>query len=147
MAPELECTEISEAPDLASLVDEARASGRPPALTRNGEAVAEIRPVARHRSRRGPAGKRRSEADAGAFLSSAGGWKGSTDGEALKAAVRKRRTVEAQPDQRRGVRIPTEAELAISHSAAGGWQDVDVDRLIAEIYADRDLADCPPVEL
>ena len=131
MVRELERTEISEIADLAQLVDEVRASGRPRALTRNGEAIAEIRPLAPNAPRRGQAGHRRSEAEVAA----------------LTTAFRENRVASAQPDQRRGVRIPTEAELATSHSAAGGWRDVDVDRLIADIYADRDQADRPPIAL
>lgn len=32
-------------------------------------------------------------------------------------------------------------------AAAGGWSDVDTDRLIADIYADRESGDRPPVDL
>ncbi len=33
----------------------------------------------------------------------------------------------------------TEADLAAFHSAAGGWKDVDTDKLIEDIYAARDV--------
>ena len=32
-------------------------------------------------------------------------------------------------------------------SAAGGWKDIDTDRLIADIYANRRISDRPPVQL
>ena len=150
MVQELERTEISEIADLARLVDEVRASGRPRALTRNGEAVAEIRPVAARKAvarSRGSKPKSRTATESEAFLSSAGSWEGLLDVEKLKAGFRESRAVLLDETTRRAVKISTEAELAVSHSAAGGWQDVDVDRLIADIYADRDLADRPPIAL
>ena len=82
MVRELERTEISEIADLAQLVDEVRASGRPRALTRNGEAVAEIRPVAARKAAtrsRGFKPKPRKAADVEAFLSAAGGWQDNVD--------------------------------------------------------------------
>jgi hypothetical protein len=43
-----------------------------------------------------------------------------------------------QPPAKRRQRPKTEAQLAAFRSAAGGWGDVDTDKLIAGIYADRD---------
>lgn len=50
------------------------------------------------------------------------------------------------PKRRRG-RAKTEADYAAFRSAAGSWHDVDTDRLLANIYADRERSDRPPVEL
>ena len=41
----------------------------------------------------------------------------------------------------------TKADLEAFRSAAGGWKDVDTDRLLADIYADRRVSDRAPVEL
>ncbi|MGH2558907.1 MAG: hypothetical protein ACRDJH_07570 [Thermomicrobiales bacterium] len=43
-------------------------------------------------------------------------------------------------------RVITEADIEATMSAAGGWADVDTDRLLRDIYADRDSGDRPPVE-
>jgi hypothetical protein len=40
---------------------------------------------------------------------------------------------------------PTDREALLS--SLGGWADVDTDRLIANIYADRRAGDRPPMEL
>jgi len=99
MVRELERTEINEIADLARLVDEVRASGRPRALTRNGEAVAEIRPVAPRKAAarsRGPKRKPRTAADIEAFLSSAGSW-ADEDTEKLKAGFRESRAIPPRP--------------------------------------------------
>lgn len=46
-----------------------------------------------------------------------------------------------------GLRGPlTEAEIAAFESAAGGWHDVDTDRLLEDIYARRGRPVRPPVE-
>ncbi len=46
-----------------------------------------------------------------------------------------------------GLRGPlTEADIAAFESAAGGWQDVDTDRLLEDIYARRGRPVRPPVE-
>lgn len=42
--------------------------------------------------------------------------------------------------------IITEADIEATMSAAGGWADVDTDRLLRDIYADRDVGDRPPVD-
>ena len=42
---------------------------------------------------------------------------------------------------------PTEEELKAFRSAAGGWKDMDTDTLVANIYADRRVADRPRVDL
>ncbi|MBI3942654.1 MAG: hypothetical protein HY326_06525 [Chloroflexi bacterium] len=49
-------------------------------------------------------------------------------------------------------RQKTEADYEAFRSSAGGWKDVDTDKLIEDIYANRRLADRrisnrPPVEL
>lgn len=41
----------------------------------------------------------------------------------------------------------TEAQLDAFRSAAGGWQDVDTEKLVADIYASRDQVGRPPVAL
>jgi hypothetical protein len=43
--------------------------------------------------------------------------------------------------------LRSETDRAAFLSAAGGWKDVDTDRLIVDIYADREAGDRPPVEL
>lgn len=47
----------------------------------------------------------------------------------------------------RGGPVKWKADYEAFRSAAGGWKDVDTDKLIADIYADRALGDRPPVEL
>lgn len=44
-------------------------------------------------------------------------------------------------------KVKTKADYEAFRSAAGGWKDVDTDRLIADIYADRRISNRPPVEL
>ncbi len=41
----------------------------------------------------------------------------------------------------------TKGDYSTFLAAAGGWKDVDTDRLIADIYAGRDADTRPPVEL
>lgn len=41
----------------------------------------------------------------------------------------------------------TRADYEAFRSAAGGWKDVDTDKLIEDIYADRRISDRPPIEL
>jgi hypothetical protein len=41
----------------------------------------------------------------------------------------------------------TAKDLELFRSAAGGWKDVDTDKLLADIYADRAHSNRPPVEL
>lgn len=50
------------------------------------------------------------------------------------------------PKRSRG-RPRTSADYEAFRSAAGSWSDVDTDRLLADIYADRERSDRPPVEL
>ncbi len=38
-------------------------------------------------------------------------------------------------------------DFAAFEAAAGGWSDVDTDRLLADVYADRERGDRPSVEL
>jgi hypothetical protein len=45
-------------------------------------------------------------------------------------------------------RVISEEALAAFRSAAGGWKGlVDTDKLLEDIYADRDISDRPPAEL
>jgi hypothetical protein len=41
----------------------------------------------------------------------------------------------------------TKADYEAFRSAAGGWKDVDTDKLIKDIYASRKISTRPPVEL
>lgn len=49
--------------------------------------------------------------------------------------------------RRRARRVKTRAEYEAFRSAAGGWKDVDTDRLVADIYADRRISNRPAIEL
>jgi hypothetical protein len=52
------------------------------------------------------------------------------------------------PARRGRKRIVTEAELEAIRAAAGGWKGlVDTEKLLEDIYSDRDIGDRPPVEL
>jgi hypothetical protein len=51
------------------------------------------------------------------------------------------------PEKRRGGRALSEADYEAFRSAAGGWQDIDTDRLIENIYESRRISTRPPVEL
>ncbi len=44
-------------------------------------------------------------------------------------------------------RVNSRAAYEAFRAAAGGWKDVDTDRLIADIYADRRRSDRPPVTI
>ena len=44
-------------------------------------------------------------------------------------------------------REKTKADYEAFKSAAGGWKDIDTDKLIANIYASRRRSNRPPVEL
>lgn len=48
---------------------------------------------------------------------------------------------------RRSKRTLTPADYEAFRSAAGGWSEVDTDKLITDIYADRAISDRPPVDL
>jgi hypothetical protein len=48
---------------------------------------------------------------------------------------------------RRNGHVKTEADLSAFRSAAGGWKDVDTDRLVEDIYETRRRSNRPPVEL
>jgi hypothetical protein len=52
-----------------------------------------------------------------------------------------------QPKARRRGRRKTQADYEAFRSAAGGWADVDTDKLIEDIYAMRRRSNRPPVEL
>ena len=47
----------------------------------------------------------------------------------------------------RARRLKPKANYEAFRSAAGGWKDVDTDKLLADIYADRRMSDRPAVEL
>jgi hypothetical protein len=47
----------------------------------------------------------------------------------------------------RRTRTNTPADLEAFRSSAGSWEEVDVDRLIADIYTSRERSTRPPVEL
>ena len=64
------------------------------------------------------------------------------DGEALALLVPVGPTGARRPRKRR-----TSADEEAFRSAAGSWQDVDADRLIADIYDSRRRSARPPVEL
>jgi hypothetical protein len=49
--------------------------------------------------------------------------------------------------RRPGRRAPTTADWEAFRSSAGGWSDVDTDKLVADIYASRRRSIRPPVEL
>ena len=44
-------------------------------------------------------------------------------------------------------REKTKADYEAFKSAAGGWKDIDTDKLIADIYASRRRSNRPPVKL
>ncbi len=47
----------------------------------------------------------------------------------------------------RAKRMKSKADYEAFRSAAGGWKDVDTDKLIADIYADRRVSNRPAIEL
>lgn len=49
--------------------------------------------------------------------------------------------------KQRGKRTKTQADYDAFRSAAGGWKDIDTDKLIANIYEDRRRGDRPPIKL
>jgi antitoxin (DNA-binding transcriptional repressor) of toxin-antitoxin stability system len=51
-----------------------------------------------------------------------------------------------RPRKRRSKK-PTEADIEAFRSAAGGWADIDTDKLIENIYESRRISIRPPVEL
>lgn len=98
MAQDMRVVDIDDAPDLARLAEEVRASNEPRILRRGNEDIAVLMPV-KHAAKR------------------------------------------------RAGRAKTEADLEAFRSAAGGWKDVDTDKLIRDIYTDRAMSDRPPIEL
>jgi hypothetical protein len=42
---------------------------------------------------------------------------------------------------------PSKEDLEAFYSSAGGWADMDTDKLVENIYADRRISDRPPVDL
>ena len=53
----------------------------------------------------------------------------------------------AHAPRRRHTRTKTSADLETFRSSAGSWENVDTDRLIADIYASRERSTRPPIEL
>ena len=49
--------------------------------------------------------------------------------------------------RRRRMAAKTKTDYEAFRSAAGGWKDVDTDKLNENIYADRRISNRPPVEL
>jgi hypothetical protein len=45
-----------------------------------------------------------------------------------------------RPTRRRRIRAITQEDIDELRSAAGSWKDVDTDRLLEDIYADRDMS-------
>jgi len=66
-------------------------------------------------------------------------WKNEDVAVLMPAPARKRR--------RRRDRKPSEKDLEIFRSSAGGWADMDTETLKANIYADRRASNKPPPEL
>lgn len=50
-------------------------------------------------------------------------------------------------DRTKKGRVKTKADYEAFKSAAGGWKDIDTDKLIANIYASRRRSNRPPVKL
>ncbi len=48
---------------------------------------------------------------------------------------------------RRAGREPTAEDIAAFEAAAGGWEDVDTDQFLKDIYENRRISTRPPVEL
>lgn len=63
------------------------------------------------------------------------------DGEDLAMVVPLRR-----PRKRR-MKKPTPEDIEAFRSAAGGWADIDTDKLIENIYESRRISTRPPVKL
>ena len=51
------------------------------------------------------------------------------------------------PRRRRRVRVRTKEDLEAFSSAAGGWKDLDTDKIVEEIYEDRRRSIRPAPEL
>jgi len=64
------------------------------------------------------------------------------DGEALAVV-----TPIVSRSRLRGGRVKSKADLEAFHASAGAWKDVDTDKLVAEIYADRRRSVRPAPEL
>src|SRR6187402_350039 len=80
MVRELAPIDIREVPELARLVDEVRAAGKPRRIVRDDEEIAVLLPAPRRRRRRDPP----TEADLAAFRAAAGSWKDHLDPETFK---------------------------------------------------------------
>jgi hypothetical protein len=51
------------------------------------------------------------------------------------------------PAARRRRRKPSAKDVEAFRASAGSWKDIDTDRLLADIYASRDMSPRPPVDL
>lgn len=49
--------------------------------------------------------------------------------------------------KRKSKAAKTKADYEAFRAAAGGWKDVDTEKLIEDIYADRRVSNRPPVDL
>ncbi len=74
MARETRRIDVTHTPELLRIAEEVRASNEPYVLRRDSEDIAMVVPVRKRGAKRAI-----SKADYEAFLSSAGGWKGSVD--------------------------------------------------------------------
>jgi hypothetical protein len=52
-----------------------------------------------------------------------------------------------QPKKHRRGHTLSEADYEAFHSTAGGWKDIDTDKLIENIYESRRISTRPPVDL
>lgn len=86
MTTKMRPIDITNMPELERLADEVRANNQPLALQRNHETVAVLMPATRAAAQP-PRGRKLSDADIQAFLSSAGSWKGIVDTERLKKDI------------------------------------------------------------
>lgn len=89
--------DISAMPDVVRLAEEVARTGTARELLRNGEALAVISPAPVRWRRRG---KRVTQADIDAALSTFGAWKGKIDAEAFKRQVREGRGHDELPNHR-----------------------------------------------
>ncbi len=55
--------------------------------------------------------------------------------------------VKKDPSHRSPLRKKTKVDYEAFRSSAGGWKDVDVDKLLEDIYASRNISTRPPVDL
>jgi hypothetical protein len=73
-------------------------------------------------------------------------------GVALLVPAPKRRRPRKRVDRKRTKRKrsewkPTKEDMEAFYRSAGGWADMDTDKLVENIYADRRISDRPRVDL